>query len=106
MHLLKLPIRIITSEPLSCRTISPFSAFGINSFSRYPSEFFSYSSFLIVLLTDRILEIAPKSAKANEMVKEMYTVYIESLNNKNNYLASDQIEVKIEEMKERLEKLS
>lgn len=56
----------------------------------------------VIKLTDRILEINPKSYKAQDMVKKMYTEYIETLESQNSYLGSQQVQIKIGEMKSRI----
>lgn len=72
---------------------------------QFSSEEVAYAFYLnyAIKLTDRIIEINPKSEKANTMYKNMCTEYIEELEKDNKYLNSKAIKVALEEFKNRLE---
>lgn len=70
---------------------------------QFSSEEVAYTFYLnyVIKLTDRIIEINPKSEKANTMYKDMCKEYIEELEKDNKYLSSKAIQMALQEFKAR-----
>lgn len=71
---------------------------------QFSSEEVAYAFYLnyVIKLTDRIVEINPKSKKANTMYKDMCTEYVEELEKDNKYLSSKAIQMALQEFRSRV----